>query len=113
MRLVFQLKWDYPGAKRIHLILDHYGVHKSQFTKLVLASCDGKVRLHFLSSYCPDENRIERVWLDLHANVTRNPPCETMDELMQKVRHWLRKQCKRLPTKYAQQDPQGMYALAS
>lgn len=113
MRLVFQLGWDYPGAKRIHLILDNYGIHKSQFTKLVLTSCDGKVRLHFLPPYCPDENRIERVWLDLHANVTRNHQCETMNEVMKEVRHWLRKECKRLQKKYAQRDPKDMYALAS
>ena len=113
MRLVFQLGWDYPGVKRIHLILDNYGIHKSQFTKLVLASCDGKVRFHFLPPYCPDENRIERVWLDLHANVTRNHQCETMNEVMKEVRHWLRKERKRLQKKYAQRDPNDMYALAS
>ena len=37
----------------------------------------GKVVLHFLPPYCPDDNRIERVWLDLHANVTRNHRCST------------------------------------
>lgn len=113
MRLVFQLGWDYPQAKRIHLILDNYGIHKSQFTKLVLASCDGKVRFHFLPPYCPDENRIERVWLDLHANVTRNHQCETMNEVMREVRHWLRKESKRLQKKYAQPDSNDRYALAS
>jgi transposase len=28
--------------------------------------------LHFLPPYCPDDNRIERLWKDLHDNVTRN-----------------------------------------
>ena len=28
--------------------------------------------LHFLPPYCPDHNRIERLWKDLHDNVTRN-----------------------------------------
>lgn len=113
MRLVFQLGWDYPGAKRIHLILDNYGIHKSHFTKLMLAQCDGKVRLHFLPPYCPDDNRIERVWLDLHANVTRNHQCASMDGLMKEVRYWLRKECKRLKTKYKKQDPKLTYALAA
>jgi transposase len=113
MHLIFQLGWEYPGAKRIHLILDNYGIHKSQFTKLVLASCEGKVRLHFLPPYCPDENRIERVWLDLHANVTRNHQCETMNELMKEVRYWLRRESRRLKKKYAHRDPKDIYALAS
>ena len=113
MNLMFQLGWDYPSAKRIHLILDNYGIHKSHFTKLVLANCNGKIRLHFLPPYCPDENRIERVWLDLHANVTRNHQCQTMKELMKEVRYWLRKESKRLRKKYANQRPTDRYALAS
>ena len=91
IRLIFRLGRDYPDAVRIHVIANNYGIHKSQFTKLILAGCQGKVRVHFLPPYCPDENRIERVWLDLHANVTRNHQCKTMDELMQEVRYWLRR----------------------
>ena len=112
VRLVFQLGWDYPKAKRIHLILDNYSIHKSEFTKSTLGNCAGKVRLHFLPPYCPDEDRIERVWLDLHANVTRNHQCTTIDELMKEVRYWLRKENKRLKKKYAQCDANEMYALA-
>ena len=112
MELMFQLGRDYPQAKRVHLIVDNYSIHKSQFTKLILASCDGKVRLHFLPPYCPDENRIERVWLDLHANVTRNHQCANMDDLMKEVRRWLRTESKRLTKKYAEADPEDMYAIA-
>src|SRR5437867_2436134 len=32
---------------------------------------------------------IERLWFDLHANVTRNHPCRSMDELMTNVNHYL------------------------
>lgn len=112
MRLVFQLGWDYPDARRIHLIVDNYSIHKSAFTQLMLGQCDGKVRLHFLPPYCPDENRIERIWLDLHANVTRNHQCRTMDELMKEVRHWLRQERNSLKKKYQNRDPNDSYALA-
>lgn len=111
--LLFELGWAYPEAERIHLIVDNYGIHKSNFTKLIVASCAGKVRLHFLPPYCPDENRIERVWLDLHANVTRNHQCKTMDELMVEVRHWLRNESKRLQKEYTSRDPNSMYGLAA
>jgi transposase len=111
--LLFKLGWTYPEAERIHLIVDNYGIHKSNFTKLIVSSCAGKVRLHFLPPYCPDENRIERVWLDLHANVTRNHQCKTMDELMAEVRYWLRKESKRLERTYANRDPNDMYDLAA
>jgi len=48
------------------------------------------LKLHFLPPYCPDDNRIERVWQDLHANVTRNHRCRTMEELMAQVRLYLK-----------------------
>jgi transposase len=37
--LLFQLGWDYPGVARIHVIVDRYSIHKSQFTKSVRSSC--------------------------------------------------------------------------
>jgi hypothetical protein len=50
---------------------DPTGIHKSKATRTALRLMP-RIRLHFLPPYCPDENRIERLWLDLHANVTRN-----------------------------------------
>jgi transposase len=41
--------------------------------------------LHFLPPYCPDYNRIERIWKDLHDNVTRNHTCRSMRELLREV----------------------------
>lgn len=92
---------DYPHAKRIHLILDNYRIHSSLQTKAALARLNGRVVLHFLPPYCPDHNRIERVWRDLHANVTRNHQCRTMKELMAEVHHWLRKRDRALQRQYA------------
>ena len=80
----------YPNAKRIHIILDNYGIHDSLQVRLALKSAAAeKLELHFLPPYCPDHNRIERIWKDLHDNVTRNHRCRTMDELMAEVRSYL------------------------
>ena len=38
--------------------------------------------LHFLPPYCPEQNKIEREWQNLHANVTRNHKHPNMDELL-------------------------------
>jgi transposase len=92
---------DYPKAKRIHLILDNYRIHSSRQTELALERIGDRVQLHFLPPYCPDHNRIERVWRDLHANVTRNHECRNMKELMNEVRYYLRKRDKSLQRKYA------------
>jgi transposase len=75
----------YPHAKVIHVVLDNYRVHSSRFAKAAVADLGGRVVLHFLPPYCPDDNRIERVWLDLHANVTRNHRCGDMCQLMRQV----------------------------
>ncbi len=62
----------------------------SVITQRFLAKYGARVVLHFLPPYCPDHNRIERVWQDLHANVTRNHRCPTMVILLQHVRAFLR-----------------------
>jgi transposase len=84
-KLLWKLAVKHRRANRIHLIIDNYGIHDSKATRRVLRSLGGKVVLHFLPPYCPDHNPIERVWLDLHANVTRNHRCRTMRELGREV----------------------------
>ena len=80
----------YRSAGQIHLILDNYGIHDSQQVKLALKSAAAnRLTLHFLPPYCPDHNRIERIWKDLHDNVTRNHRCKGMEELMTEVRSYL------------------------
>jgi transposase len=80
----------YRTARTIHVILDNYGAHDSLPVKLALATLNGRVKFHFLPPYCPDHNRIERVWQDLHANVTRNHRCPDMEELMTQVKVYLK-----------------------
>jgi transposase len=87
--LVWRLLVDYRRARRIHIILDNYIIHSSKITQKYLAQFGDKVVLHFLPPYCPDANRIERVWLDVHANVTRNHRCRTIQELMVNVGSFL------------------------
>jgi transposase len=90
--LLDKLVRQYPDAKRLHLILDNYRIHSSEIVEAALKGyLAGKIELHFLPPYCPDHNKIERVWQDLHANVTRNHRCPNMVTLMKEVRYYLRK----------------------
>lgn len=79
----------YRWAQTVHVILDNYGIHKSHLVQGWLKAFGSKLRLHFLPPYCPEENDIERLWLDLHANVTRNHRCSAMTALMQAVHGYL------------------------
>ncbi len=87
--LLHRLAEAYPDKRRIHLILDNYVIHKSKKTQRALASFGDKFALHFLRPYCPNDNKIERLWKDLHDNVTRNHRCGSIEELMEKVETWL------------------------
>lgn len=60
-------------------------------TNRFLAQFGDRVALHFLPPYCPDANRIERLWLDVHANVTQNHRCRTIEKLVENVHAHLKK----------------------
>jgi transposase len=90
--LLDQLRKQFPAAGCLHLILDNYRIHKSEIVLAALGGyLAGKITLHFLPPYCPDDNKIERVWQDLHANVTRNHRQPNMTKLMEAVRYYLHK----------------------
>jgi transposase len=94
--LLDKLLRTYAKATRLHVVLDNYRIHSSD---IVLAALQGylagRVQLHFLPPYCPDHNKIERLWQDLHANVTRNHTCPDIATLMAEVRYYLRKRNRR------------------
>ena len=48
----------------------------------------GRVVLHYLPTYAPECNPVERVWWRLHEAVTRNHRCQSMDELLDLTFDW-------------------------
>lgn len=73
----------------IHVILDNnYVIHKSHVVRAALQTM-GNTRLHFLPPYCPNKNRIERIWLDAQDNVTRNHRWKRMKALMREIHRYL------------------------
>lgn len=89
LNLLRALLETYDRAERIHVILDNFIIHKSGVTQAWLAEFGERLHLHFLPPYCPSENRIERLWLDLHANVTRNHRQKTIGALLERVHGYL------------------------
>lgn len=101
IRLLWELAQKHANAKVIHVILDNYSIHHTQQVKTTLKTPQGqRIKLHFLPPYCPDYNRIERTWQDLHANVTRNHRCKSMKELMQHVHNYLRQRNQEMREQY-------------
>jgi len=95
LALLDRIKLMYPKARRIHLVLDNYVIHSSQKAQRYLEEQDGRFELPFLPPYSPNENKIERLWQDLHANVTRNHRCSSMRELKTRVRRYLAAEARR------------------
>jgi transposase len=100
--LLWRLIKVYPQAKKIHVILDNYRIHSSYITQQAVEAMNGRIVLHFLPPYCPQHNRIERLWQDLHARVTRNHNRKTMVELMRDVRTELRRHNRRAAQRQTQ-----------
>ena len=100
--MLWELVLRYPKARKIHVVLDNFAIHTTPLIQSCLNTREGRrLVLHFLPPYCPDHNRIERTWQDVHANVTRNHKCKTMADLMRNVRAYIRtrnsnKHCRRL-----------------
>jgi transposase len=88
----------YPDATVINVVLDNFRIHSSKQVQAWMKQNGHRIRLHFLPPYCPDHNKIERKWRDLHAAVTRNHRCVKIEELMANVQQWLKernKECRR------------------
>ena len=85
------LRRAFRHYKVVHVICDNAGFHKPNKSKVVrvyLAEWSGRVVVHYLPTYSPDCNPVERVWWRLHEAVTRNHRCNTMDELLDLTFDW-------------------------
>lgn len=79
----------FPEVPVIHVVVDNYIIHKSKKTLAALEKLGGRIRLHFLPTYSPEHNPIERLWLEVHTCVTRNHDAKDIDELMTRVDDFL------------------------
>jgi transposase len=92
LHLLRRLVAAFPGARKLHVIRDNYGIHSSRLVQYAVThEFHGRIVLHFLPPYSPQHNRIERLWRELHANVTRNHRCRTLPELLRRVAAFLRR----------------------
>lgn len=96
LALLEKLRRHHPRVRRIHLVLDNYGIHSSRRVWAYLEEHGRLFQLHFLPPYSPEHNDIERLWREVHANVTRNHRCTTIDDLMHRVAWHLRRHAVRL-----------------
>ena len=88
IRLLAALRKVYRRARRIIVIADNYVIHKSAITQCFLGY-NGKFKLLFQPVYYPWINKIEKLWKQLHENVTRNHRYANMNQMMDAVRYFM------------------------
>jgi transposase len=76
----------------IHVICDNARFHQAARCRRVqayLRRWGHRVRLHYLPTYAPETNPIERLWWHLHEEISRNHRCRTLEELVELTFDWL------------------------
>jgi putative transposase len=87
-----ELRRRYRCYRVIHVICDNAVFHRPDRCRRVreyLERWGHRIVLHFLPTYAPETNPIERVWWHLHEEITRNHRCQNIDELLDLVFEWL------------------------
>jgi transposase len=85
----------YPLIALIHVYLDNARYHHARLVQDWLARPGCRIRLHFIPSYCPHLNPIERLWGLMHRNVTHNKCYETFAQFADATLSFLREQVPR------------------
>jgi transposase len=82
--LFAQLKHAYPTAKKLHIILDQAGYHRSE--ELAMYAEANNIQLHFLPPYSPNLNPIERLWKVMNEEVRNNRYFKSAKEFRESIR---------------------------
>ena len=90
IRLLELLELLYPLMVCIHVFLDNARYHHAKLVKEWLAPPSCRIKLHFLPTYCPHLNPIERLWGVMHKNITHNKCYGTCGEFAETTLEFLR-----------------------
>jgi putative transposase len=80
--------------RKIHVICDNARIHDCQLVQHYLQRWGQRIVLHYLPTYAPEANPIERIWWHLHEEITRCHRCQSMEELLDLVFAWLQKRAR-------------------
>jgi transposase len=70
--LLMAIETMYPGKRLIHVFLDNARYHHAKLVQQWLTRSGCRIRLHFIPSYCPHLDPIERLWGLMHRHCTHN-----------------------------------------
>ena len=85
------LERAHSTMSRIHVFLDNARYHHAKAVQGWLQQPGRRIVLHFVPSYCPHLNPIERLWKVMHENVTHNRCYAKFRDFAEAVLGFLRK----------------------
>ena len=85
------LERAYSTMGRIHVFLDNARYHHAKVVQDWMQQPGRRIVLHFVPSYCPHLNPIERLWKVMHENVTHNKCYAKFRDFAEAVLGFLRK----------------------
>src|ERR1700689_1165962 len=90
IKLLESLEALYSTAALIHVFLDNARYHHAKVVQGWLSRPERRVVLHFVPSYCPHLNPIERLWALMHQHLTHYKNYRTCREFADALLHFLR-----------------------
>ena len=90
--LLMAIALMYPTKRLIHVFLDNARYHHAVLVQQWLARPGCRIKVHYIPSYCPHLDPIERLWGLMHRHVTHNRGYATYNDFCRSVLHFLREQ---------------------
>ena len=95
IKLMIALLTMYPRKRVIHLFLDNARYHHAKLVKSWLARPGCRIKLHFIPTYGPHLDPIERLWGLMHKHITHNKCHETFRHFSNAILTFLREEVPR------------------
>jgi transposase len=89
-RLCRKIEAHHPKAKKIHLFIDNASYYTAKWLKEQLKLRKSKIVLHFLPSYSPNLNIIERLWKFLKKKILYNTYYEKYEDFLSACKGFFR-----------------------
>jgi transposase len=100
--LLMAISLMYPTKRLIHVFVDNARYHHALLVQEWLARPGCRIRVHYIPSYCPHLDSIERLWGLMHRHVTHNRCYATYNDFCRAVLHFLREE---VPKNWATSRP--------
>lgn len=90
--LLMAIAYMFPSKRLIHVFLDNAKYHHAHIVQEWLARPECRIKVHYIPSYCPHLDPIERLWGLMHKKVTHNRRYATYNDFCNSVLRFLREE---------------------